>query len=284
MIIVELLGGIGSQMFQYAAAWTLARKNNVQLKIDSSYLTSLHIKSGRNPEILKLNISKKTCAKSELRKFLFKTQIRYLDIFIRKKGLFKNNVYDSNNGILIEDLFGVREGYLRGYFFDLKYFNLDKMREIFKKEFELKDKSAIAKMLREIGDSNSVSIHVRRGDLLRLKEAYVLPNGYYDEAIRFVCKNVKNPVFYFFSDDIKWCRENFKDLKNCVFIGGNDAAEDFELMKNCKHHILANSSLSWWVGYLQEDNGLIVCPGHFGTFKNNSQKELINKKWVILDS
>jgi len=285
MIIIELNGGLGNQMFQYAAAFVLARKNGVQLKIDLSHLTAWHMNKNKkwDPEILKLNISSEVCTNEEFRKFIFKTHIWYLDMFIRKMGWFKNKVYDERDGVPIWDLFNIHDVYLRGLFQDVKnFFDIPEMCEIFKKKFKLKDNSGIVKILKDINGSNSVSIHVRRGDLLTFEYAHVLSKSYYNKAINFIRKNVRSPVFYFFSDDIKWCKETFKDLKNCVFVEGNTVAEDFELMKNCKHNILANSTLSWWVGYLREDNGLVVCPRHFGTWKNNSRKELIYKKWVAL--
>ena len=233
---------------------------------------------------MKLNLSKKICTKRELKKFIFKTHIRYLDIFIRNRGLFGNNIYDEGKGFSSKNFFCIQKGYLRGFFANLNYFNPNKMQKTLRKEFELKDKNNIIKRLNDINSSVSVSVHIRRGDLLRLSNAYILPKSYYNKAINYIRKKVKNPIFYFFSDDIEWCKKIFKDVENCVFVGGNSVIEDFELMKNCKHNILANSTLSWWVGYLNYNkNPMIITPSHFGTFKDEQRDDLRFKKWITLD-
>jgi len=284
MIIVELNGGLGNQMFIYAAGFALAKKNDVQLRVDPSHLTAWHIKKKWDPEVLKLNISNGVCTRSELKKFVFKTGVRYLDIFIRNRGLFENNVYDEK-GIFSEKIFDVHNGYLRGFFGDLRYFDSDEMRKVLREEFKLKDKSGIIKILGEISNYISISVHIRRGDLLKLDGAYVLPKNYYVKAINLISKKVENPLFYFFSDDIGWCKENFRNLENCVFIEGNSVVKDFELMKTCKHNILANSTLSWWVGYLNYNKKpIIIAPKHFGTFKNNNGGNLRLEEWIALEN
>jgi hypothetical protein len=283
-LIIELGGGLGNQMLEYAAAFMLAKKNGVQLKVDPSYLTAWHIKKTRDPELLKLGLSSETCTKKELRRFLFKTQIKYFDMILRRRGLFQKKVYDETKGATLENMANIKEGYLRGYFFNLKTFDIEEMRKIFKKEFELKDKKNIKKELKDILSSNSVSVHIRRGDLLRVEGGHVLSKDYYRNAIDHVCKTTKNPVFYFFSDDIGWCRENFSDLKDCFFVGGKSVVEDFELMKTCKKNILANSTLSWWVGYLNYNkNKKIIAPQHFGSFESDKREDLILEGWTLFE-
>jgi len=90
---------------------------------------------------------------------------------------------------------------------------------------------------------------------------------------------VEWPKFYFFSDDMAWCKKNFSNMDNVTFVEGNDVSEDFELMKNCKHNILANSSLSWWVAYLNQNNPIIICPAYFNTHLG-STKHLQLNGWI----
>ena len=156
VIVVELNGGLGNQMFIYAAGFAISKRNNAQLKIDTSHLTAWHIKKKWDAEVLKLNVSHGTCSESERKKFVFKTGVRYLDMFLMKYGLFENKVYDEKN-ISFENFLNIREGYLRGYFTYLKYFDFGDIKEDLKKEFGLKDKSRITKTLKDIKNSFSVS-------------------------------------------------------------------------------------------------------------------------------
>ena len=284
MIIVEIVGGLGSQMFAYAVGLAFAKKTNQELKVDISHLTAWRLKKpwSRNPEILKMNLSGGVATKDDIRKFLFKTSISYVDGFIKRKRWTGKNVYYENRDFDFENMPSIREGYLRGSFGNPKYFV--GLKDVLKKEFVLKKKGlAVSNFLRDVKYSESVSIHVRRGDLLVLENAHVVPIEYYKEAVKKIKAKVKNLKFYIFSDGIEWCKNNFDWLENKVFVEGCSIAEDFEIMKNCKHHILANSTLSWWVGYLHEGNGLVICPNHFGTFENSKRKDLMLKKWVILD-
>ena len=95
MIIIELTGGLGCQMSYYASGFFLARKNKQEFKIDTSYLNSWRIKGPwyRRPEILKMNISADVATKKDVRRFLFKTSISYIDAFVKRKRLFSKNVY-----------------------------------------------------------------------------------------------------------------------------------------------------------------------------------------------
>lgn len=97
-----------------------------------------------------------------------------------------------------------------------------------------------------IGYTNYVSIHVRRGDYVN-NEFYVdlFKNGYYERAMYLFPEE----KFIVFSDDIEWCKQQ-EIFKDCAFSEGNDEIEDLNMMASCKHNIIANSSYSWWAAYL----------------------------------
>ena len=123
-------------------------------------------------------------------------------------------------------------------------------------------------MICKIESCNSISLHVRRGDFINEnstnKTHGVCSIEYYKKAIDFIAKKISNPVFFIFSDDTKWVYENMKLQFKYFVVDINDhkfAYEDLRLMSKCNHHILANSSLSWWGAWLNEsENKVVVAP------------------------
>lgn len=294
MIIVEIGRGLGNSMFVYAAARALAENHGTELKLDTSYLQSwpqLEKYGGLwEFELGKFKISAKEASKREVFKHVIKTGFRPLDKIIFKYKLFEKNVRRFPTCGSTRDFFSIPDNtYLRGYLGNEKFFR--KIKGEIKKEFELKNeyRAEIQEILNEVSRVNSVSIHVRRGDVLNLKDPNVLDSTYYENAIKIIKKKVKNPKFYVFSDDISWCRQNLKGLdENIVFVDNLPDAGYFvlEVMKNCKHNILANSALSWWSAYLNNNKkAIIVAPKaftHFSSLKGNNPHENLMPSWITI--
>ena len=109
--------------------------------------------------------------------------------------------------------------------------------------------------MQKIMESNSVSLHIRRGDYLDNDINCSLGLPYYNEAIKFINTNISNPSYFVFSDDIEWAKENIKQ-EQMEFIGWNKGGNsyiDMQLMSSCKHNIIANSSFSWWAAWLNSN-------------------------------
>ncbi len=295
MIIVEIGRGLGNSMYVYAAALALAKHKNTELKLDTTYLKSWPTweKYGGlwEFELGKLNISSPEASKREIRRFVIKTGFRPIDKIIRKYKLFDRKViYFPSHGSL-EDFFNIPDNsYLRGYLGREKFFR--EIKDQIKKEFTLKEeyKTPILPLLEKISKENSVSIHVRRGDLLTLKNAKVIGVEYYKKAIELIKKKVKNPVFYVFSDEIDWCKENFKEINAKLnFIEDaecpNTGYHVLEVMKSCKYNILANSALSWWAGYLNSNpKKIVVVPKQFTQFTNvDVEDNVIPEGWIKIE-
>ena len=116
----------------------------------------------------------------------------------------------------------------------------------------------------KIEKTNTVSIHIRRGDYLKDKQRNNICNvEYYKLAIEKIKTYIEHPSFFVFSDDINWCKENFQN-EEFNFIDwntGNNSFIDMQLMSNCKHNIIANSSFSWWAAWLNiNSNKIIIGP------------------------
>jgi hypothetical protein len=128
---------------------------------------------------------------------------------------------------------------------------------------------------------NSVSVHVRRGDYLKFSDyGGIADDYYYKRAISYIRAKLENPKFYVFSNDIDWCRENFKEddffIVNCN--KGNNSWKDMYLMSLCKHHINPNSTFSWWASWITEKcNTITIVPEKF--INSTITKDIYPYRW-----
>lgn len=130
------------------------------------------------------------------------------------------------------------------------------------------------------------SIHIRRTDYLHQPENFtILDMDYYNKAIQYVVD--KNPnkfvVFYIFSDDVEWCKQNFSNEFPFFVVASEDEIKDFSRMSNCHHNIIANSSYSWWSAYLNKnDEKIVIAPKvWFGPNLNRFNTDAIcPDKWI----
>lgn len=140
-------------------------------------------------------------------------------------------------------------------------------------------------------DNHSVSIHVRRGDYVNIRpdDYYqfgdVATETYYSNAIEYINSRITNPHYYVFSNDLDWCKENIK-ADNITFISGNlgsNSWRDMQLMSECKHHIIANSSFSWWGAWLSkyEKDNITIRPKWF--IRNVQTNDIYPDRWIEID-
>ena len=171
---------------------------------------------------------------------------------------------------------------LFGYFQSIKYWKHceAEIRSIFQPNNEIKK---IIENQQDFGSVNSCSIHVRRTDYLELKDYHPsIPLDYYTKAI----EKAKADLYIIFSDDITWCKENIKGENYIYFSSGNDILDWF-VARQCKQHIIANSSFSFWYSFLSErEDKVVYAPdkslwfGHGYSHKNVD--DLYLKEWVIV--
>jgi len=143
-------------------------------------------------------------------------------------------------------------------------------REVLMEEFTLADTlDGEAKNLEgAVRGSESVSIHVRRTDYLIQPTPWDVPFSYYERAIEQIKGAVQNPKWFVFSDDADWCKRQFAPyLNDFTVVEGNAPGVDLYLMSQCRHHIIANSTFSWWGAYLAPDtSGMTLCPEYWGPY------------------
>ena len=103
---------------------------------------------------------------------------------------------------------------------------------------------------------------------------------YYEVAMEEMDKRVDSPKWIFFSDDIEWCKGQFSKTKNAIFIEGdwNKPVQDLILMSKCKHHIIANSTFSWWAAYIGNDSAITMYPGTW--LDDCARTEIVPNEWI----
>jgi hypothetical protein len=170
---------------------------------------------------------------------------------------------------------------LLGHFQSEKYF-MDHKNEILEL-FELDDltKTYLLEKYGDVLNQDTCSIHVRRGDYLSLPNHHpVQPIDYYENAVKIIGGDKH---FLIFSDDIKWCEENFGFIKNKTFISNNLDYQDLYLMSMCKNNIIANSTFSWWGAWLNKnENKKVVSPTKwFGVmYSSFKTDDLYCNNWI----
>ena len=178
--------------------------------------------------------------------------------------------------------------FVRGFFQDRHFF--DHIRPILLKEFTPKHPPLPhnQKLYDIISHPNSVCVHVRRGDYLShayRKNFHVCTFEYYQKAIQTICKQVHNPVFVFFSDDIQWVRTHMKaDGFSCYYErSDNPVWETLRLMYHCHHFIISNSTFGWWAQYLGNREGkIVISPARW--YANSAwHSNLINDDFTFID-
>ncbi len=248
---IKFKGGIGNQLFQYAAARNLCIENKIHyllLNIEAYKSESL----GRVFCLSNMQV-KGTIIKSDRVKKIFRRHTRVNKIF---------TAFSLHKDIN-EDKFSLRQlknetGFLTsvdGYWQSAWYFN--GIREILLKEFTPRHLPALPVW---IAENNTVAVHVRRTDYLNENRYGFLGNRYYEVAMAMLKEKLTNPFFIFFSDDIEWCKTFFKDGR-VIFCEDDQWNKDYlqlYLISKCAHQIIANSSFSWWGAWLNTNHEKIV--------------------------
>ena len=290
------MGGLGNQMFQYAFAYVLAQKIGAKVVLDFSWFEAVKTYTNVTPRSFELdvfNVEYDIASKDDLEKVVYSNSRPFIQKSLWK--LFKIEKYKPVKNVFVQrnahefnsNLFELSDFvYYEGYFQNEKYFKnvREDLLRCFSSNIPLDEKNQA--FLDKILDTNSVSIHVRRGDYVTLECAKkfhgTCPLEYYENAIKYIERNVKDPHFFLFSDDIEWVVKNLKIEHPFTVVDFNQGKGwlDMNLIKHCKHNIIANSSFSWWGAWLNENNDkIVVAPQRWNneTFKKN---DTVPADWV----
>ncbi|MDW5443942.1 alpha-1,2-fucosyltransferase [Polaromonas sp. SM01] len=289
MIITKLLGGLGNQMFQYAAGRSLALANECELKLDTSAFDRYVIHSGYALE--PFNIVASIASSAEVgtlagSSYKIPRMIRH-KLGMHGKSYFREKGFDFDPAVL-ECHAPV---YLEGYWQSYKYFEefADQIRAELRPSLPLQGENL--QLARSIAQENSVSVHVRRGDYVSNPVASSVHGfvglAYYELALARISREINAPHFFVFSDDLPWARENLRFPGDVTFVDHNSGLssyEDMRLMSLCKHHVMANSSFSWWAAWLGWAPGKkIFYPANWFSSKLHNVSSLNPSLWICVD-
>ncbi len=300
MIIIKIAGGLGNQLFQYAFGLSMASFYKTDLKLDiSDYKAKVgDPKLGVRIFVLdNFRISAPLASIAELKEFdfykhswFFKKLARF---YGRPSSYYKRKylIEPEENHFCFDKRVFARHSrgnlYCDGYFQSEKYFNVvvDQIRNEFVSR-EAPD-TLNTEMLVKIAGANSVALHVRHGDnALAAKNNGVLSIDYYHEAIKRLAAIEKNLIFYIFSDDPEWVKENLHLEYPAIYVSHNGDAknyEDLRLMINCRHHIIGNSTFSWWGAWLGKKPGQkVFAPRCYNVGVDVSGKDFYPADWIIV--
>lgn len=282
---MNLTGGLGNQMFQYASSLALAKKLQTELVVNTyvfeNYdvhplrLTELNCTaqfSNQCPDhenIIKHKLTKKLLSTfSFMNRYYFESTLTFEPAFLTQK----------DNSIIT------------GFFQSEKYFT--NIRKQLLKEFNIENKldSTALSNLATIKKSNSVSMHIRRGDYILNPNANkthgLCDNTYYKNALQRL-KEIdaidRNTTLFIFSDDIDWCRENLNFDYPCEYVTGANEYPEFDmyLMSQCNHNIVANSTFSWWGAWLNDHNDkVVIAPTVWFQSSKLDASDIIPDSWI----
>ena len=291
MNIVQIHSGLGNQMFQYAFYLAL-KHHQPDTKIDASIYR--HRPSHNGYELERIFAIQPEHATIEERNRMADVGKDWFSVLRHTIG-WKRKTYGQ---LVTEpnpshgwrpDLLHSDNCYLQGYWQTEKYFaevaNQVRNDFIFRHPLKAADKV----LAQQITKDNSISVHIRRGDYIkerRRADYEVCTANYYCRAVEYIQQHIYSPVFYVFSDDPTWGQEQNIFPEGTIFVSGHDAETayiDMQLMSLCRHHIIANSSFSWWGAWLgQHEDTITLAPNTW--FRYRERPDIIPDNWIKVDA
>lgn len=274
MIIIQMAGGLGNQMFQYALYKQLISMGKT-VKMDDE--AGFKEDAQRDPALAAFGVAYESASRQEIiemtdASMAFTARVR------RKLFGRRSHSYFEENKCFQPQIFDWNNVYLEGYWQSEKYF--PDVAELLKKELSLESvrrnrekgyglSAQAERYLQQMEQGESVSIHVRRGDYLLPQNQELFGNictgQYYEKAVKMAAERYPGCTFYLFTNDGKWAAEELKKHSGfpivLIELPGDKDYETLILMSRCRHNILANSSFSWWASYLNDNpDKLVLAP------------------------
>lgn len=282
MIITRLIGGLGNQLFQYALGRRLAYRHGVPLKLDITGFETytLHKYSLHNfaleaaiASAQDLEPYRSTPVRRILRRLNRFIPVQRRWWVVEPHIRFAREILDAGPNV-----------YLNGYWQSEKYFAdiAPLLRNEIRVTVPLEGRDA--EVAHSINHGPSAAVHVRRGDYINNSTHGLCSTVYYEEAMRRVEEHAPDVRFFVFSDDARWAREAFGHLERATVVGHNGADknyEDFRLMSLCRHHIIANSTFSWWAAWLSSHpEKMVVAPRIWFQDSVFDSRDVVPESWV----
>jgi hypothetical protein len=291
VVITNLIGGLGNQMFQYAAGRALALRSGADLMLDLSGFENYPL---RRYELGAFSIQAAPAeipagAESPAPSSRWRSRIGRWIGLETKAMVAGVPVYRESHFHFDPHFASLRAPvHIVGYWQTPKYFN--EIADVLRRDFTPKAPmdAGNAEIAGQIASCNSVSLHVRRGDYVSNPETGnyhgICSIDYYKHAVALICERVPDPRLFVFSDDHRWVRDNLQFDLPTQFVAANTADQgtrDIHLMAQCRHHILANSSFSWWGAWLNPSpDKIIVAPQKWFNVSTIDTRDLVPVGWI----
>lgn len=303
MIVVKVKGGLGNQMFQYAMARKLQMATGIKkIGLDLKIINSDHQRDyGLSNFVLcndvrivdksEKSIINRMQENLDKRANCYFIAGRPYDVCEKREKFLSNVLYllgvvqkdytETNINILIKYHNNI---FMNGWFQESK--PLLTIRNILLEDFKWKNSVPVSNynMKKKIEESESVCVHIRRGDYVKHPLFGVCTDEYYYKAMEIMALKVKNPLFFIFSDSIMDVKQNMRFPYQVIFENPED--RDYEglyLMSRCKHFIMSNSTFSWWGQFLCEyKNKNVIAPSRWYTI-NNMRADMYMDEWILID-
>lgn len=287
MVIVKIWGGLGNQLFQYSFGKWLAAQLAVPVKYDIQTTNSLNSFTQREFALSSFHTAVDIASPADVskKKYFRNIQLARIERKLAQQmpGLFKRHFVEQNipqppASLVIRD-----DCYYEGYWQSYEY--LLPVEAALRKDITLRHPLSgnAAATLAAIQQCVAVSIHVRRSDYLQHTSLINCSMKYYEQAVVYLREMYNDARFFVFSDDIAWCKQNFSGA-DFTFVEGNSNCEDLVLMSSCSHHIIANSTFSWWAAWLNNSpHKKVIAPKKWHTQKDGGNGHLLPSDWLLME-
>lgn len=281
MIVSNIKGGLGNQLFCYALGYSVSKNRSEALYVD---LERYRIgKDRRGYGLSEFQLPYTEYKPSVFGRYAIKLRRRLNTLKYEgripfapkmKKYFFELNYgYDTGFDEYKDSAF-----YFDGYWHSVEYFKQykDDLNALFMPKIE-------SDLIHKFNFQNheSVAVHIRRGDYLAESRFHVQPVEYFLNAIKAVHQLNKDAVFYFFSDDHEFVKKEILTKQEGILVEGKSLHEDFYLMRQCKHNIISNSTFSWWPAWLNSNQDkIMVAPINWYT--DDAKHDLIDHRWITI--
>lgn len=286
MIVFQAQGGLGNQLFQYATARRLAMRHDTPVAVDDHWFD--HPRPGETPRPLELGhypVAMQRPTKRERSKWtvLRSRWARHMPSFALPLRLVK----EYGHGVNAEVLTLPNDCYLSGFWQSEAYFS-DIRDTLLRELTPITPPSDLDMLVMDrMRSTRSVSIHVRRGDYVTLASASAYHGlctlDYYRRAIEAVAQQCGDLTLFIFSDDPEWTREHLRAPFPTHYVNHNPSSlafQDLRLMSECQHHIIANSSFSWWGAWLSRSyDGIKIAPQRWYA-ADRPTPDLVPARWI----
>jgi SAM-dependent methyltransferase len=291
-IIVRFAGGLGNQMFQYAAAKALAKRLDASLKLDLGWYEDPDPGKARRAFCLgRLNVREPLATPLEVKRYrgytLYGRAVRKLfgrDVRVRVRRVETARAYWD-----VESLRRLKGIFLHGYWQNEAYF-ADAAEEI-RAAFPPRADGSEAALRKDIEGTNSLALHVRRGDYAadpKLRSRFgTCSISYYEGCLAEARRRLGPLKVFLFSDDLAWAREKLRLPPGSVAVSppqDTDGLAGFDVMRRCRHFIISNSSFSWWAAWLGETAGSLVFAPSPWFMSGEDDGGIVPARWIRADA